>query len=477
MFAGAAICTLLPAIRRTKMRKLETALALILAASVSPTIASAQTASAAATGGSGEVRRLSDNAFSRWDVNSNNRLEGDEFVSGLHGAWSGQDGQLNEQAFDSNWNNWFTADAPDFVELDEDGNGMLSQEELRVALSDSNLRGDWQGADDGYLTPEEFRTGLTTVNDRDRSGTLDQQETEQLIAVVGVLVPDDTSTAATGQQNTGMDQQTAGTTQQTTAVEPGNAGASAAANQSASNVEVGQIIPLNEWDAEALYQSAWSAEALFDRQVFGENGEEIGEVEDLIVGSNGELLALIAEVGGFWDIGDTHVSVPWDQVAFRQDGSVTLPVTEENADDFSVLAIPTQEQVSQNIVSNLDDEELGPRAWRASELIGDIARIRGDEGNMAGQQTGQAQGTAVAPDRQMAYQGYGYVNDLIFDNGRIVAAVVDRDAGYGTRGRFAYPFYGYGYGWAPGSRYYDMPYSRDEATAIEPFNEDRLNGG
>jgi sporulation protein YlmC with PRC-barrel domain len=462
------------------MRKLETALTLILAAAVSPSIASAQTATTTAAGGADEVRRVSDNAFSQWDVNSNDRLEGDEFVSGLHGAWSGQAGQLNEQAFKSNWNNWFTADVPNFAELDEDDSGMLSQEELRVALSDSDLRGEWQGADDGYLTPEEFRMGLNTVSDRDRSGTLDQQETEQLIAVVGVLVPDDTSTAATGQQSANTDQQTAGTTQQsgtaqqTTAVEPGNAGTSATANQSASNVEVGQIISLNEWDAEALYQSAWSAEALFDRQVFGENGEEIGDVEDLIVGSNGELLALVAEVGGFWDIGDTHVGVPWDQVAFRQDGSITLPVTEENADDFSVLAIPTQEQVSQNIVSNLDDEELGPRAWRASELIGDIARIRGDN---AGQAEPVQENGAAQTSQRMPYQGFGYVNDLIFNDGKIVAAVVDRDAGYGTRGRFAYPFYGYGYGWAPGSRYYDMPYSRDEATAIEPFDEDRLNGG
>lgn len=435
------------------MRKLETALTLILAAAVSPSIASAQTATTTAAGGADEVRRLSDTAFSRWDVNSNDRLEGDEFVGGLHGAWGGSDGQLNEQAFDSNWSNWFTADAPDFAELDEDGNDLLSQDELRVALNDSDLRGAWQGADDGYLTPEEFRTGLNTVSDRDQSGSLDQQEAEQLIAVVTVIVPDDTNTAATGQQNT----------------------TSPNATQSASNVDVGEIISLGEWDTETLYQSGWSAEALFDREVFGENGEEIGDVEDLIVGSNGELLALVAEVGGLWDIGDTHVSVPWDQVVIGDDGAVAIPVTEDNVDDFSVLNEPTQQQVSENVVSNLDDEELGPRAWRASELIGDIARIRGDN---AGQQAEPAQDNAAAPmNRRMPYQGYGYVNDLIFNDGKIVAAVVDRDAGYGTRGRYAYPFYGYGYGWAPGNRYYDMPYNRDEATAIEPFNEDRLNEG
>ncbi|MFN7026650.1 MAG: PRC-barrel domain-containing protein, partial [Pseudorhizobium sp.] len=322
-----------------------------------------------------------------------------------------------------------------------------------VALNDSNLRGAWQGADDGYLTPEEFRSGLNAVSDRDQSGSLDQQETEQLIAVVGVVVPDDTNTAATSQQN-----MTSANNSQT----------------AASNVNVGEIISLGEWDTEPLYQSGWSAEALFDREVFGENGEEIGDVEDLIVGSNGELLALVAEVGGLWDIGDTHVSVPWDQVVIGDDGAVAIPVTEDNVDDFSILALPTQQQLSENIVSNLDDEELGPRAWRASELIGDIARIRGDN---AGQAEPVQENAAVQTNQRMPYQGYGYVNDLIFNDGKIVAAVVDRDAGYGTRGRFAYPFYGYGYGWTPGNRYYDMPYSRGEATAIEPFDEDRLNEG
>ena len=471
------------------MRKVETALAVILAASAWPAVAAAQAADdTSSTGGADQVQRVSDNAFSRWDSNSNNRLEGDEFTSGLHDLWSGSNGELNDQAFNENWNNWFAADAPDFASLDEDGNNVLSQEELRVALNDSDLRGEWQGADDGYLTPEEFRAGLDVVYDRDQSGNLNQQESDQLVAIVGVLVPDQTNTAATGGQNTTEANQPGGQqNQQMAAVSQRDNASGTTGSGSASNVHVGEIISLNDWDAESLYKSAWSAEALFDRQVFGEGGEEIGDVEDLIVGSDGQLLALVAEVGGFWDIGDTHVSVPWDQVVFQQDGSVVIPVTEENADDYSVLNEPTQEQVAQKVVSNLDDEELGPRAWRASELIGDIARIRGDGAEQAaGQQTQQAEanqnqqmqnGAAVASNRQMGYQGYGYVDDLIFNDGKIVAAVVDRDAGYGTRGRFAYPFYGYNYGWAPGNRYYDMPYNRDEATSIEPFDEDRLNEG
>jgi hypothetical protein len=83
--------------------------------------------------------------------------------------------------------------------------------------------------------------------------------------------------------------------------------------------------------------------------------------------------------------------------------------------------------------------------------------------------------TPAMRKRAAAYQGYGYVSDLIFEEGRVKAAVVERDAGYGTRGRFAYPYYGYSYGWAPGNRYYDLPYNRDEAVTLAPFDYDRLN--
>lgn len=295
--------------------------------------------------------------------------------------------------------------------------------------------------------------------------------------------------------------------QATPQAQPSNTG-TAGQGTDPSLVRVGEVIRLSDWDTDALYQDGWSAEALFGREVYSRDGEEIGDVEDLIVGSDGRLLALVAEVGGIWDIGDTHVSVPWKQVTFRQDGTVAVPVTEDNADEFSVLNEPGSQQLSQGIVSGLDDQALGARAWRASELIGDIARIRANPGTaQGGSQTGEQAGSDAStvqggtnrqqPERSadagqampagrndaasagqartMAYRGYGYVNDLIFEGGRVVAAVVDRDSAYGTRGRYAYPFYGYGYGWAPGNRYYDLPYNREEAVTIAPFDYERLN--
>ena len=44
----------------------------------------------------------------------------------------------------------------------------------------------------------------------------------------------------------------------------------------------------------------------------------------------------------------------------------------------------------------------------------------------------------------------------------------------GTRGLYAYPYYGYGYGWNPGLGYYDLPYGQEDVAAMEPFDYERF---
>ena len=88
---------------------------------------------------------------------------------------------------------------------------------------------------------------------------------------------------------------------------------------------------LEGWNYDALYATdSWNVEDLLDRKVTGLTGEEIGEVEDLVFNDRGELLALVAEIGGIWDIADTHVSVPWQDVEIPKIGPVGVPVTEDS---------------------------------------------------------------------------------------------------------------------------------------------------
>lgn len=218
-------------------------------------------------------------------------------------------------------------------------------------------------------------------------------------------------------------------------------------------------IELGDWSYDDLYSRGFSAEAFIDdTEVYGVGGEEIGNVEDLLIGPDGKVVSVIAEVGGFWDIGDRHVSIPWESVSANATGDgITVPVTEETVDDYDVYnrELITRQMAAGNIVGNVDDALAGNRLWRASEVIGDYSRLA-EGGN--------------------AFREYGYVSDLIIVDGQVKAVVIQPDSGYGAVGSYAYPYYGYdyGYGWQPGNAYYDMPYNEGEIAELEAFDSDRL---
>ncbi|WP_205042031.1 PRC-barrel domain-containing protein [Rhodoligotrophos defluvii] len=211
------------------------------------------------------------------------------------------------------------------------------------------------------------------------------------------------------------------------------------------------VLVLEEWSYAPLYAEGWSAERLIDADVFGMNGEEIGEVENLIVSDKGRLLGIIAEVGGFLDIGDTHVLIPWDQASISPDlGRVTVPLTEDNLPDYSPFRVSYLQKNETGYTHVVEEDlEAGPRIWKATELLNDDAYLNGDV-------------------------GYGNVSDLIFTtDGNLRAVVVSADSAFGG-GYYAYPFYGYGYGWNPGVPYYGVGYDRAEIATLEQFDYDEL---
>lgn len=224
--------------------------------------------------------------------------------------------------------------------------------------------------------------------------------------------------------------------------------------QTPSNEE-GVKIRLDQWAYDDLYESGLSYDRLVaNAEVIGRSGEEIGSVENVILDDSGKVLALIAEVGGFWDIGDTHVSVPWSEVELSDDGNqVTIPVTEDNVNEYSEAgegALFFRQDASGTQVVD-DDLVTGMRVWKASDLVGDYAYLTGDE-------------------------RYGYVTDLIIgDDGQLDSVVVESRFTGAPGGYYAYPYSGYG---TTGANYrYDMPYERDEIATLEEFDYDELRRG
>lgn len=212
----------------------------------------------------------------------------------------------------------------------------------------------------------------------------------------------------------------------------------------------GEITALETWSYDPLYAEGLSIDRMMDDfDVHGEAGDEIGSIENVIIDDEAQVLAIIAQVGGVWDIGDTHISVPWDQVEI-EDGSVTVPLTEDNIDDYSIFGEYGFffDETASDITEVDDDLETGTGIFKATDLIGDYAYLTGDT-------------------------RYGYVHDLLIQNGEVTTVVVNADA-YGTPGYYAYPYSGYGYGWGANSWRYDMPYGADDVTVIDTFDYSQM---
>lgn len=211
---------------------------------------------------------------------------------------------------------------------------------------------------------------------------------------------------------------------------------------------------LATWTYTPLYEEGWSVENMFNvTDVTGPGGEVIGDVENVIFRNNGEVLGIIAQVGGFWDIGDTHVFVPSDDVSIGDDVSqAQVPVTEEEVDNFDVFgATDGDDTVAEGDASdtNVVDDDLtaGEDVFKATDLIGDYAYL--------------SDGVR-----------YGYVADLIVQDGEISAVVSDA-ASYGRSGYYAYP-YQEGRGSTVMGPRYQMPYDRAAIDTIENFDYTQL---
>ena len=61
----------------------------------------------------------------------------------------------------------------------------------------------------------------------------------------------------------------------------------------------------------------WTAQALIGRTVENAQGENLGEINNVIINEKGDVVAAIIGVGGFLGIGEKNVGVPFDALEFR----------------------------------------------------------------------------------------------------------------------------------------------------------------
>lgn len=210
---------------------------------------------------------------------------------------------------------------------------------------------------------------------------------------------------------------------------------------------------LAEWEYNSIYEAGGiRAEYMISEEVFGPKGNEIGNVENAIISHKGQILALIIRAGGFWDISNTYLVVPWKQVKLIPDG-FQVPVTEQDYEQYvlfgdqSFVTMKTLQQV--HPVNDI--LATGAQTWKLTALLDDYVLLN--------------DGTP-----------YGYVNDVLFSkNGQIMAIMVTASAAYGA-GVYAFPFNGYMYGWQPYDNVYTLPYEAPQVETLAPFDYGSFDG-
>lgn len=197
------------------------------------------------------------------------------------------------------------------------------------------------------------------------------------------------------------------------------------------------VVSLADFSARPT-DGLWSADRVIGLPVRGADGEEIGEIDNLIVGPDDRLRAAVVQVGGFLDVGGTRLRVPWDEVTLDSPSSAESVAVPFTADDYT----------GYTKVRGDGAERGAGREWRADELIGDY----------------------VSLDDAATGEDYGTVSDLMFTgDGALDSVVVNRSSDNGG-GFYNYPYRGYGAGFDPGLDSYRLGYGAGDVDGYAPFD-------
>jgi sporulation protein YlmC with PRC-barrel domain len=130
------------------------------------------------------------------------------------------------------------------------------------------------------------------------------------------------------------------------------------------------------------------------------DAESVGEIDDLLVGSDGKIDAALVGVGGFLGLGEKEVAISYDQLKLTNDEDGTYYVVLETSKE-ELEAAPAFEHPAETSAQKASRDATAPDGQekaRMSENAGDGMATKGDEkARMAAK---DASGKPMATDKQ-----------------------------------------------------------------------------
>ncbi len=103
--------------------------------------------------------------------------------------------------------------------------------------------------------------------------------------------------------------------------------------------------------------------------VLNDQGEKIGDVNDILFNESGQISIVVLGVGGFLGVGEKHVALPYDTLKYEtKDGSRVLRIALGKADLQAAPAFVPTEKTQLEVVR----EKAGEYADKAKEKAGEL---------------------------------------------------------------------------------------------------------
>jgi hypothetical protein len=111
----------------------------------------------------------------------------------------------------------------------------------------------------------------------------------------------------------------------------------AMAQDAVQRAQEAPVVEAVEKKSAATFSGDVSAKELLSENVVNAANESIGDINDVLIGHDGKVAAVIVGVGGFLGMGEKDVALPYDQLTFSKDGNNNLIVgtsaTKESLED------------------------------------------------------------------------------------------------------------------------------------------------
>lgn len=107
--------------------------------------------------------------------------------------------------------------------------------------------------------------------------------------------------------------------------QPSQAGASGQSGQSGQGDQTAVLVLV-----PVEFQRVRAGE-LIGKDIYGSRGNEIGEIADIVMRTDGQAVAAVADIGGFLGLGEKQVTIPFDELSIQGDRILAKNLTEERA--------------------------------------------------------------------------------------------------------------------------------------------------